>query len=130
MDIMDFIRQQTRHMNGVNIGGDIAYSYDDEHAAKVAELVKEDSRYLYAIQIKCGIDPFSEEYYGHSDSDITIANVDYFAIRETAKSRIDELRKEVYDNIDWVYSNRQEALNELLGEEDPFDMDWDMSDEL
>ena len=127
MDIYDFVKQMTRGMNGVNMGGDLMFSYDDEHRIKVEELIKENSRYLYAIQMKCGINPFSEDYYGEHNGDITIVNVDHFAIAAKAQQQAEELRQEVYDAIDWVYENRKAALKELAAyeyETDPFDMDW------
>lgn len=134
-NVYDFLNKITSGMDGLEIDGDILYSYDEDHKQKVSHLVEENPKYLYAIEAKCGINPFSENYYGEHTGDVTIVNVDHFGIAEKAVENLNILRQQVYDAIDWVYNNRQEALQFLSKyedeyiEEDPFDLDWDEEDD-
>lgn len=111
-------------VDGQEIAGDIFYWYDDDHKNKVRWLLELDARYFYYIQKRCGIDPEDESYNG-PDSDLRIVNVDHFAIKKSCKDRVEEFRKLVYDNIDYVYALRGKLdLDELVwpddGEDDLF----------
>lgn len=93
--------------DGTNIGGDLFYQYDAAHKMKVRELLDKDRRYFYLIQKKCGIDLDDESFYG-PDTDLRIVNVDHFAIKASAKDKLDEIRTLIYNVIDWVYANQDE----------------------
>ena len=114
-------------LDGKIIAGDLYFVYDEDHKRKVKELVNRDSRYLYEIQKKCGIDPYNEDDYYGPDNDIRIVNIDHFAIRASLKNKADELKKIVYDAIDEVYAN---ADSYEFSDDDDSDFDtWDFDDD-
>lgn len=114
--------------DGVVIAGDAFYNYDEDHKRKMRELTDLDTRYLYLVEKKCGIDPYEDNYDG-PDNDIRIVNVDHFAIRAELKDRAEEFREIVYNAIDEVYNSLPEA--DKAPEDDDFDLDglWGIEDD-
>lgn len=109
-------------LDGQIIGSDCFGSYDEEHKRKVKELLDKDPRYYYLIQIRCGIDPNDESYYG-PDTDIRIVNVDHFAIKGKLKDRLEEFRQKIYQVIDDIYEHQDEIdLDEEVWENE--EEDW------
>ena len=111
--------------DGKIIGDDCFGVYDVDHAKKVRELVNQDSRYLYLIQKKCGLDPYNQDYYGDRSGTITIINTDHFAIKAEEKDKLEEYRKVVYDAIDDVYNQSADMRDAEVDEmEDDIDDYW------
>lgn len=108
-------------LDGKIIGGDCFGAYDEKHKRKVKELLEKDNRYYYLIQIRCGIDPDDESYYG-PDTDIRIVNVDHFAIKGELKDKLEEFRQLVYNVIDEVYEHQDDI--DLDKEVWDYEEDW------
>jgi len=94
-------------LDGQIVAGDCIGVYDEEHKRKVKELMDKDERYFHLIQIRLGLDPNDESYYG-PDSDLRFINVDHFAIKGKLKNRLEEFRSLVYKVIDEVYELQDE----------------------
>jgi len=115
--------------DGAIIGGDAIGLYDEEHKAKLKELVEKDTRYLYKIQEEVGIDPFEDNYYG-PDNDIKGITLDYFLIPENLVKDLPVLKQKVFAAIDKVYNEQDPSLENPYKELDDLTEDTKQNSSL
>ena len=115
--------------DGMEIDGDVIGKIDQEHQRKLLELYNKDDRFWAILQIRLGMDPHDESYYG-PDTDIRAINPDHFLIKKELKDRLEEFRQKIYAVIDEVYAIKDTIGidAELEDYEDNYMTDWDDED--